>query len=48
MAILRRYYEENNVHVVFIIIVTVTFINMFIALALIYGGVLGPGGLLVR
>ncbi len=29
-------------------LIVLAFINMFIALALIYGGVLGPGGLLVR
>jgi NADH-quinone oxidoreductase subunit H len=29
-------------------LIVLTFINMFIALALIYGGILGPGGLLVR
>jgi NADH-quinone oxidoreductase subunit H len=29
-------------------LIVLTFINIFIALALIYGGVLGPGGLLVR
>src|ERR671916_510478 len=29
-------------------LIVLTFINVFIALALIYGGVLGPGGLLVR
>ena len=29
-------------------LIVLSFINMFIALALIYGGVLGPGGLLVR
>jgi NADH-quinone oxidoreductase subunit H len=27
-------------------LIVLTFINMFIALALIYGGILGPGGLL--
>jgi NADH-quinone oxidoreductase subunit H len=29
-------------------LIVLAFINMFVALALIYGGVLGPGGLLVR
>jgi NADH-quinone oxidoreductase subunit H len=29
-------------------LIVLAFINMFIALALIYGGILGPGGLLVR
>src|ERR671924_1386471 len=29
-------------------LIVLTFINMFIALAVIYGGILGPGGLLVR
>src|SRR5919109_1211579 len=29
-------------------LIVLTFINMFIDLALIYGGILGPGGLLVR
>jgi NADH-quinone oxidoreductase subunit H len=29
-------------------LIVLSFINMFVALALIYGGVLGPGGLLVR
>jgi NADH-quinone oxidoreductase subunit H len=29
-------------------LIVFAFINMFVALALIYGGVLGPGGLLVR
>src|SRR5262245_30334338 len=29
-------------------LIVLTFINIFIALALIYGGILGPGGLLVR
>lgn len=29
-------------------LIVLSFINMFIALALIYGGILGPGGLLVR
>jgi NADH-quinone oxidoreductase subunit H len=29
-------------------LIVLAFINMFVALALIYGGILGPGGLLVR
>ncbi|AIF84602.1 NADH dehydrogenase subunit H [Candidatus Nitrososphaera evergladensis SR1] len=29
-------------------LIVLSFINMFVALALIYGGILGPGGLLVR
>ncbi|MGI0035146.1 MAG: NADH-quinone oxidoreductase subunit H, partial [Nitrososphaera sp.] len=29
-------------------LIVLSFINMFIALILIYGGILGPGGLLVR
>jgi NADH-quinone oxidoreductase subunit H len=29
-------------------LIVLAFVNMFIALALIYGGILGPGGLLVR
>jgi NADH-quinone oxidoreductase subunit H len=29
-------------------LIVLAFINIFVALALIYGGVLGPGGLLVR
>jgi NADH-quinone oxidoreductase subunit H len=29
-------------------LIVLSFINIFVALALIYGGILGPGGLLVR
>lgn len=29
-------------------LIVLAFVNIFVALALIYGGILGPGGLLVR